>query len=103
MEKDLLLHWEEAVTKSPMVMSGKGEPLAKMARPLVASCAWAAVHSEREVGLERGKMIGGLGFSFIASRISWLKRPPQADRPGYNLLLRVDWKITEKGAHLSGC
>ena len=39
MEKDLLLHWEEAVTKSPMVMSGKGEPLAKMARPLVAS--WA--------------------------------------------------------------
>ena len=74
-------------------MSGKGEPLAKMARPLVASCAWAAVHSEREVGFERGKMMGGLEFSFIALRISWLKRPPHAERPEY-LVLRLDWKIT---------
>ena len=64
-----------------MLMSWKGDPLAKMARPLVAAWASAAVHSDLEVGLERGKITGGLSFSFMAFRMSSVKRPPQADRP----------------------
>ena len=42
----LLLHWELATSRPPTSMSGKGEPLAKMARPPVAAWAWAAVHSD---------------------------------------------------------
>ena len=34
-----------------------------------------------EVGLESGKMIGGVSLSFMALRTSSLNRPPQADRP----------------------
>ena len=78
-------------------MSGKGEPLAKMARPPVAAWAWAAVHSDLrprcqniviqrhltdlEVGFESGKIIGGVSLSFMALRTSSLNRPPQADKP----------------------
>ena len=40
--------------------SGKGEPLAKMARPPVAAWACSAVHSDREVGLDSGKMMGAV-------------------------------------------
>ena len=42
----LLLHWELATSSPPTLMSGKGEPLAKMALPPVAAWAWAAVHSD---------------------------------------------------------
>ena len=53
----LLLHWEEATTvswpSSSTLMSGKGEPLAKIALPPVAAWAWAAVHSD----LSRGQLI----------------------------------------------
>ena len=47
----LLLHWEEAATVPPLSsMSGKGEPLAKMARPPVAAWACSAVHSDLHTG-----------------------------------------------------
>ena len=42
----LLLHWELATSSPPTLMSGKGEPLAKMALSPVAAWAWAAVHSD---------------------------------------------------------
>ena len=43
----LLLHCEDAATvPPPSSMSGKGEPLAKMARPPVAAWACSAVHSD---------------------------------------------------------
>ena len=45
----LLLHWDEAMTSLPICISGKGEPLAKMALPPVAVWAWVAVHSDLEV------------------------------------------------------
>jgi hypothetical protein len=79
--------------------SGKGDPLAKIARPPVAACAWAAVHSDLrqetvyiigwavdshqhlEVGFDKGKMMGGVSLSFIASSTSLLNRPPHAERP----------------------
>ena len=56
----LLLHCEDAATVPPSSMSGKGEPLAKMARPPVAAWACSAVHSDREVGLDSGKMMGAV-------------------------------------------
>ena len=57
----LLLHCEDAATvPPPSSMSGKGEPLAKMARPPVAAWACSAVHSDREVGLDSGKMMGAV-------------------------------------------
>ena len=58
------------MTSLPIWMSGKGDPLAKMALPPVAFWAAAAVHSDLEVGLERGKMIGGVSLSFIACNTS---------------------------------
>ena len=43
----LLLHCEDAATvPPPSSMSGKGEPLAKIARPPVAAWACSAVHSD---------------------------------------------------------
>ena len=49
----LLLHWEEAATVPPLSsMSGKGEPLAKMARPPVAAWACSAVHSDLDTARE---------------------------------------------------
>ena len=56
----LLLHWEEAMLRSFMLTSGKGDPEAKIARPPVHFWACSAEHSALEVGLDRGKMIGGL-------------------------------------------
>ena len=51
------------------------------------------MHSDLEVGLDRGNMIGGLEFSFMAFRISSVKRPPQADRPEEIVLVDLtgDW------------
>ena len=57
---DLLLHCDEAIVAPSITASGKGEPLAKMARPPVAAWACSAVHSDREVGLESGKMMGAV-------------------------------------------
>ena len=57
---DLLLHCDEAIVVPSITTSGKGEPLAKMARPPVAAWACSAVHSDREVGLESGKMMGAV-------------------------------------------
>ena len=37
--------------------------------------------TDLDVGLERGKIIGGASFSFIAFNTSSLKSPPQAERP----------------------
>ena len=65
----------------PIWMSGKGDPLAKMALPPVAFCAAAAVHSDLEVGLDSGKMMGGVSLSFMARRTSSENKPPQADKP----------------------
>ena len=46
----LLLHCEDAATvPPPSSMSGKGEPLAKMARPPVAAWACSAVHSDLDI------------------------------------------------------
>ncbi len=45
-------------------------PDAKIARPPVQRCAISAEHSDLEVGLESGKMIGGLGDWFIAVKTS---------------------------------
>ena len=97
-----MLHCEEATTVSAMLMSGKGEPLAKMARPLVAAWASAAVHSDLEVGLDRGKMMGGLSFSFMAFRMSSVKRPPQAERPE-QLVLEISGIWSLDWTDLSGC
>ena len=43
------------------------------------------MRTDLEVGLERGKMMGGVSLSFMALRTSSLKRPPHADRPGHNV------------------
>ena len=43
--------------------------------------AWMAVHSDRDVGFESGKMMGWSVLLFISLRISSLNRPPHADRP----------------------
>ena len=67
---------------SLMLMSGKGEPLAKMARPPVHLWAATAVHSAREVGLDRGKMTGASVPAPIAVSTSSEKSPPTPDRPG---------------------
>ena len=69
------------MTSLPICMSGNGEPLAKMALPPVAFWAAAAVHSDLEVGLDRGKMMGGVSLSFMACKTSSENKPPQADRP----------------------
>merc|ERR1719430_1244714 len=78
----LLLHCEEATSFPFTCTSSKPVPLAKMQRPPVASWASCAVHSDLEVGFERGKMIGGASFWFIAESTSLVKRPPTAERPG---------------------
>merc|ERR1719476_830358 len=77
----LLLHCEEAMVSPPTTTSGKGDPLAKMVVPPVAAWACSAEHSDRDVGLERGKMMGWGSFSFMAVRTSSVKSPPQADSP----------------------
>merc|ERR1719187_1717933 len=77
----LLLHCDEATVLPLITTSENGEPLAKIAVPPVAAWASSAVHSDREVGLERGKMMGLGSFSFMAVMTSWVKSPPQADRP----------------------
>jgi hypothetical protein len=41
-----------------------------MALPPVQRCAISAVHSDRDVGFDSGKMIGGLGDWFISVRTS---------------------------------
>lgn len=51
---------------SSMVTEGNGLPEAKMARPPVHLWAASAEHSERDVGFESGKMMGGVGDSFMA-------------------------------------
>ena len=55
-----MLHCEEAIVVPSITTSGKGEPLAKMARPPVAAWACSAVHSDREVGFESGKTMGAV-------------------------------------------
>ena len=40
--------------------SGKGEPEANIARPPVHLWACSAVHSALEVGLDNGKIMGGV-------------------------------------------
>ena len=56
----LLLHWEEAISIPLILTSGNGDPDAKIALPLVHLWACSAVHSALEVGLDNGKIIGGL-------------------------------------------
>ena len=56
----LLLHWDEAISIPSILTSENGEPEAKIALPPVHLCACSAVHSALEVGLESGKIIGGL-------------------------------------------
>lgn len=56
----LLLHWDDAISTPSMTTSLNGEPEAKMARPPVHFCACSAVHSALEVGLDNGKIMGGL-------------------------------------------
>ena len=96
----LLLHWEEAIKDPFIVTSGKGDPLAKMARPSVNFWASSALHSALkmgkclnisiyqniwssylEVGLDNGSMTGVFTFFPIAFRTSAVKRPPHPDNP----------------------
>ena len=74
-------------------MSGKGEPLAKIALPPVAAWAWVAVHSDLEVGLERGKMIGGVSLSFIACNTSSENNPPHAERPKKDKICKTNQSL----------
>ena len=61
----LLLHWDEAISNPPILTSENGEPEAKIALPPVHFCACSAVHSALEVGLESGKIIGGLSWNDV--------------------------------------
>ena len=58
--KYLLLHCDEAISMPSKLTSWNGEPDANMALPLVHLWACSAVHSAFEVGLDKGKIIGGL-------------------------------------------
>ena len=47
----------------------------------VAICACSAEHSDLEVGLESGKIMGCGSWSAMVFSISSLNNPPQADKP----------------------
>ncbi len=66
-----------------MVTGSKGEPEAKIALPWVHRWACSAVHSEREVGFDSGKIIGGLGQLFISVRTSSENEKKVAERPPF--------------------
>ena len=77
----LLLHCDEAMSFPLWVTSSKGDPDAKMARPPVHLWAVSAEHSDLEVGLDSGKMTGGLSDWFNSVNTSSLKMPPQPLKP----------------------
>src|ERR1700745_3232218 len=66
------LPWPGTKCLPPTVSGGNGLPLAKIARPFDQVYASSAVHSDRDVGLEYGKMIGRSLISEIASITFWL-------------------------------
>ena len=53
-----LLHWATGTLRPSISTRGKGEPVATTARPSVQRARSEGSASERDVGLERGKMIG---------------------------------------------
>jgi len=55
-----------------MITSANGEPLANIHLPFVSENAFSAVHSDLEVGLESGKIIGRgcLPISLITSSVN---------------------------------
>lgn len=65
-EQYLLLHCDDAMTVSSIVTGSNGDPEAKIALPPVHRCAASAVHSAREVGLDRGKMMGAQSAGQLA-------------------------------------
>lgn len=71
--------------------SGKGLPLEKMALPSVNSMASWWVHSDLEVGFDKGIMMGLYSNLFISLMMSSVKRPPLPDNPikivGFTLLI----------------
>src|ERR1700747_136504 len=67
-----LLPWPGTKCLPPTVSGGNGLPLAKIARPFDQVYASSAVHSDRDVGFEYGKMIGRSLISEIASMTFWL-------------------------------
>src|ERR1700741_4563563 len=67
-----LLPWPGTKCWPATVNGGNGLPLAKIARPFDQVYASSAVHSDRDVGLEYGKMIGRSLISEMASMTFWL-------------------------------
>ena len=63
------------------LIGGNGDPDAKSTRPSVASKASWKVHSDLEVGFERGKMIGRGLFTIILRIISAVKAPLMVETP----------------------
>src|SRR6476646_7976463 len=77
----MLLHCAMGIVRPPKLTGAKGEPVATSALPLVQLIKSSAVASEREVGLERGKMIGREVLRAISRTIDSVKAPLADEKP----------------------
>mmetsp|Transcript_44183 Transcript_44183/g.112773 ORF Transcript_44183/g.112773 Transcript_44183/m.112773 type:complete len:225 (+) Transcript_44183:166-840(+) len=80
----MLLDCDDATMRPLYSTSSKGDPEAKMARPLVALMAASAVHSMLEVGLLMGKMRGRMPLGWLSAMvaiISGVNRSRTVERP----------------------